>query len=60
MNSDKLWTLPLGTMQFQGQYGQDLALVSAFVVLASIPTVIFYIFAERQIVSGLTAGSIKG
>ena len=23
-NSDKLWTLPLGTMQFQGQYGQDL------------------------------------
>jgi raffinose/stachyose/melibiose transport system permease protein len=60
LNSDKLWTLPLGTMQFQGQYGQDLALVSAFVVLASIPTVIFYIFAERQIVSGLTAGSIKG
>jgi raffinose/stachyose/melibiose transport system permease protein len=60
LNSDKLWTLPLGTMQFQGQYGQDLALVSAFVVLASIPTVIFYIFAERQIVSGLTAGAIKG
>jgi raffinose/stachyose/melibiose transport system permease protein len=60
LNSDKLWTLPLGTMQFQGQYGQDLALVSAFVVLASIPTVVFYIFAERQIVSGLTAGAIKG
>lgn len=60
LNSDKLWTLPLGTMQFQGQYGQDLALVSAFVVLASIPTVIFYMFAERQIVSGLTAGAVKG
>ncbi|HKY55863.1 MAG TPA: carbohydrate ABC transporter permease, partial [Anaerolineales bacterium] len=25
LNSDELWTLPLGTMQFQGQYGQDLA-----------------------------------
>ena len=60
LNSDELWTLPLGTMQFQGQYGQDLALVSAFVALASIPTIIFYIFAERQIVSGLTAGAIKG
>ena len=60
LNSDKLWTLPLGTMQFQGQYGQDLALVSAFVALSSIPTIIFYIFAERQIVSGLTAGAIKG
>lgn len=60
LNSDKLWTLPLGTMQFQGQWGQDLALVSAFVTLASIPTVIFYLFAERQIVAGLTAGAVKG
>lgn len=60
INSDKLWTLPLGTMQFQGQYGQDLALVSAFVALSALPTIIFYIFAERQIVSGLTAGAVKG
>ena len=60
LNSDELWTLPLGTMQFQGQYGQDLALVSAFVALSAVPTVIFYIFAERQIVSGLTAGAVKG
>lgn len=60
LNSDKLWTLPLGTMQFQGQYGSDLARVAAFVALSSIPTLIFYIFAERQIVSGLTAGAVKG
>ena len=60
LNSNELWTLPLGTMQFQGQYGQDLALVSAFVALSSIPTLIFYLFAEKQIVSGLTAGAIKG
>jgi raffinose/stachyose/melibiose transport system permease protein len=60
LNTDKLWTLPLGIMQFQGQYGQDLALVSAFVALSAIPTIVFYLFAERQIVSGLTAGAIKG
>ena len=60
LNSDELWTLPLGTMQFQGQYATDLALVSAFVALSAVPTVIFYIFAERQIVSGLTAGAVKG
>jgi raffinose/stachyose/melibiose transport system permease protein len=60
INSDKLWTLPLGTMQFQGQYGQDLSLVSAFVALSAIPTIIFYLVAERQIVSGLTAGAVKG
>jgi raffinose/stachyose/melibiose transport system permease protein len=60
LNSDELWTLPLGTMQFQGQYATDLAMVSAFVALSAIPTIIFYLFAERQIVSGLTAGAIKG
>jgi raffinose/stachyose/melibiose transport system permease protein len=60
LNSDKLWTLPLGTMQFQGQYGQDLSLVSAFVALSALPTILFYLLAERQIVSGLTAGAVKG
>jgi len=60
LDKDNLWTLPLGTMQFQGQYGQDLSLVAAFVTLTAIPPVIFYLFAERQIVSGLTAGAIKG
>jgi len=60
INNDKLWPLPLGVMQFQGQYGQDLSLVSAFVALSAIPTIIFYIFAERQIISGLTAGAVKG
>lgn len=60
LNNEAFWTLPLGTMQFQGQYGSDLALVSAFVTLSAIPTIIFYIFAERQIVAGLTAGAVKG
>lgn len=60
VDKDSLWTLPLGTMQFQGQYGQDLALVAAFVTMSAVPAVIFYLFAERQIVSGLTAGALKG
>lgn len=60
LNHDNLWTLPLGTMQFQGQYGQDLSLVAAFVMLSALPTVFFYFAAERQIVAGLTAGAIKG
>jgi raffinose/stachyose/melibiose transport system permease protein len=59
-DKNTMWTLPLGTMQFQGQYGQDLALVMAFVTLTMVPTIVFYIFAERQIVFGLTAGAVKG
>jgi raffinose/stachyose/melibiose transport system permease protein len=60
IDEERFWTLPLGTMQFQGQYGQDLALVAAFVTLSALPAILFYIFAERQIVSGLTAGALKG
>ncbi len=60
LNSDKLWTLPLGTMQFQGQYSSDLALTAAFITLSALPAILFYLFAERQIVAGLTAGALKG
>ena len=59
LNSDSLWTLPLGTMQFQGQYSSDLALTAAFITLSALPALLFYIFAERQIVAGLTAGALK-
>jgi raffinose/stachyose/melibiose transport system permease protein len=34
--------------------------VAAFVAITAIPAVIFYLIAERQIVSGLTAGALKG
>ncbi|RIE17052.1 carbohydrate ABC transporter permease [Candidatus Cryosericum septentrionale] len=60
IDKNSLWTLPLGTMQFQGEYGVNLALVAAFVTLSAVPAVIFYLLAERQLVSGLTAGALKG
>jgi raffinose/stachyose/melibiose transport system permease protein len=60
VDKETLWTLPLGTMQFQGQYGTDLALVAAFVSLSAVPALLFYMFAEQQIVAGLTAGAVKG
>jgi raffinose/stachyose/melibiose transport system permease protein len=60
LNTDTLWTLPLGVMQFQGQYGSDWGRILAFVTLAMVPAVVFYLFAERQIIAGLTAGSVKG
>ena len=60
LNSEKWYTLPLGTMQFVGQYGSEQNMVMAFLFLTMFPALIFYIFAERQIVSGLTAGALKG
>jgi raffinose/stachyose/melibiose transport system permease protein len=60
LNSEELYTLPLGIQQFQGQFGTDWGRVLAFVTLALVPTIGFYLLAERQIVAGLTAGAVKG
>jgi len=60
LNKEQLYTLPLGIMQFQGQFGTDWARVLSFVALSLVPTIIFYLIAERQIIAGLTAGAVKG
>ncbi len=60
LNTDTRWTLPLGVMQYQGQFSTDWGRVLAFVSLALTPAVVFYLFCERQIIAGLTSGAVKG
>jgi raffinose/stachyose/melibiose transport system permease protein len=54
------WTLPLGVMNFSTEYVSDQAKILAFTVVSLLPAIVFYLFAERQLVSGLTAGGVKG
>jgi raffinose/stachyose/melibiose transport system permease protein len=54
------WTLPLGLTNFSTQYTTDTARILAYTTLALIPALAFYLVAERQLVGGLTAGSVKG
>jgi raffinose/stachyose/melibiose transport system permease protein len=58
--SEKAWPLPLGIMQFQGQYGTDWARVMAYVTILIVPAVVFYLFTEKLIITGLTGGELKG
>jgi raffinose/stachyose/melibiose transport system permease protein len=60
LNGADQWTLPLGVMNFSTEYSSDQARVLAFTVVALIPAVVFYAFAERQLVGGLTQGAVKG
>jgi raffinose/stachyose/melibiose transport system permease protein len=60
LNSEKNYTLPLGVMQYQGQFSSDWGAILAFLSLAMVPAIVFYLFAERQIIAGLTAGAVKG
>ena len=54
------WTLPLGVTNYSQQYTADLAKILAFTTLSMVPALIFYAFAERHIVAGLTTGALKG
>ena len=60
LNGADQWTLPLGVMNFSTEYASDEARVLAFTVVSLIPAVVFYAFAERQLVGGLTSGAVKG
>jgi raffinose/stachyose/melibiose transport system permease protein len=60
LNDPDLWPLTLGIQQFQGQFGTDWAPIMAYVTLLMIPAIIFYLFTERYIVTGLTGGELKG
>jgi raffinose/stachyose/melibiose transport system permease protein len=52
-------TLPIGVNNISSQYSTDYARVLAYTSLSMLPALIFYAFAERQIVGGLTAGAVK-
>lgn len=54
-------TIAVGLQQFiGGQYSQNWGAFAAGSILASIPIVVIFLSLQRFIVSGLTAGSIKG
>jgi raffinose/stachyose/melibiose transport system permease protein len=60
MNSSDKWPITLGVYQFFGRYQVSWNLVCADVVLMSMPVIILYLFGQKYIVSGMTAGSVKG
>lgn len=60
LNSDSLYPWPLGVMVYQGEYSTEWHLVLAFITLTILPTVLLFLFAQRHIVAGLTAGAVKG
>jgi raffinose/stachyose/melibiose transport system permease protein len=60
LNSDSMYPWPLGIMVYQGEYSTEWHLILAFITLTILPTVLLFLFAQKHIVAGLTAGSVKG
>jgi arabinogalactan oligomer/maltooligosaccharide transport system permease protein len=61
LQTNKHYTLPVGMQGFISQnYGQHWGAFAAGSLMAMIPVTILFLFLQRWIVSGLTAGSVKG
>lgn len=58
-SSDK-WPMTLSVYNFFGMYFKDWNLVCADILLTSLPVIIVYLFGQKYIVSGMTAGAVKG
>jgi raffinose/stachyose/melibiose transport system permease protein len=52
-------TLPLSTYLFYGQYSTQYGQAMAGLVLAVIPIIAFFLFLQKQFISGLSSGAVK-
>ncbi|NQX59415.1 carbohydrate ABC transporter permease [Paenibacillus qinlingensis] len=60
LGNPELRTIPLATFSFFGQYTKQWDLALAGLTLSVLPIVIFFLFLQKHIVEGITAGSVKG
>ncbi|MEO0278546.1 MAG: carbohydrate ABC transporter permease [candidate division WOR-3 bacterium] len=60
LNRASQWPVTLAVYNFFGQYHSEWNLVFADIVLTWLPVFIVYLLGQRQVVSGMTAGAIKG
>lgn len=60
VRNSKLMTLPLGLVNYIGQHITNYPQLFAMLSIVTIPIVIVYIIGQKQFISGLTAGAVKG
>jgi multiple sugar transport system permease protein len=58
--SDEMRTIMVGLASLKGQYSVAYGVQGAMSILASIPTLVVFIFFQRYFIQGLTLGSVKG
>ncbi|WP_046725135.1 carbohydrate ABC transporter permease [Streptomyces xiamenensis] len=53
-------TLMVGVTSLRGQYADNIPVFASGVLIAALPLLVLYVFFQRQIADGVTAGSTKG
>lgn len=60
MDKENMYTAPVGLRFFVGGYSQQWGYFAAGSIIVSIPIVVLFLYLQKYLVSGLTAGSVKG
>ena len=60
LNSEEVWTLPLGIAKLQGEMSSDFGLIMAGAALASIPIIVVFIAFQKYFTQGIAMGAVKG
>jgi raffinose/stachyose/melibiose transport system permease protein len=60
LNQSSQWGMVLAIYNFYGQYSMDWNLVCAAIILTISPILIIYVLGQKYIISGMTAGAVKG
>jgi multiple sugar transport system permease protein len=58
--NDLVWPLQLGLANFQGTRRTDWSLLMAGNVIATLPLILFFLFAQKQFVATMTFSGLKG
>lgn len=58
--SDSMRTIMVGLISMRGQYSVAYGAQGAMAVVASIPTLIIFVFFQQYFIKGMTMGSVKG
>jgi raffinose/stachyose/melibiose transport system permease protein len=60
LTSEEYFPITRGLIVFQGVYGSDWPTLAAAVMMITVPMLILFLFLQRHMISGLTAGAVKG
>lgn len=59
LSRSSLYPIQRGLMTFSGQYSTNWTQLMAAIMIVALPLIVLYIFLQKHIVDGMTAGSIK-
>jgi ABC-type glycerol-3-phosphate transport system permease component len=58
--SPDTYTLPVALLNLNGELGVNFQGIMALAVITTLPVTLFFLLAQRRVMSGMTAGAVKG